>query len=99
MRSGTRNRRPMPLLGLTVYFSLPQEMHKMFACYKSTMLSINLRGQGAPELRDRLGRMNREWSRACTSLQQWDTNLRETLMRCQVRPNQQGGDGRPMVAD
>lgn len=71
----------------------------MFACYKSTMLSINLRAQGAPELRDRLGRMNREWSRACTSLQQWDTNLRETLMRCQVRPNQQGGDGRPMVAD
>lgn len=67
----------------------------MFACYKSIMLSINLRAQGAPELRDRLGRMNREWSRACTSLQQWDANLRETLMRCQVRPNQQP----PMVAD
>lgn len=65
--------------------SLSQEMHKMFACYKSIMLSINLRAQGAPQLADRLGLMNRLWSRSCTSLQQWDTNLRETLMRCQVR--------------
>lgn len=64
-----------------------QEMHKMFACYKSIMLSINLRAQGAPQLADRLGLMNRRWSRACTSLQQWDTNLRATLLRCQVRPS------------
>lgn len=59
----------------------------MFGSYKSIMLSINLRAQGAPQLRDRLGHMNRQWSRACTSLQQWDTNLREMLMRCQVRPS------------
>lgn len=68
---------------------LSQELHKMFTRYKSIMLSINLRAQEAPELQGRLGQMNRDWSRACTSLQQWDTSLRKTLMRCQVRLTKQ----------
>uniref|UniRef100_A0A3B5B1F5 KASH domain-containing protein n=1 Tax=Stegastes partitus TaxID=144197 RepID=A0A3B5B1F5_9TELE len=63
---------------------LLQEMQKAFARYKSIMLSVNLRAEEAPELQDRLTRMNRDWSRACTGLQQWDTSLRKTLMRCQV---------------
>ncbi|XP_008295519.1 nesprin-2-like [Stegastes partitus] len=60
-----------------------KEMQKAFARYKSIMLSVNLRAEEAPELQDRLTRMNRDWSRACTGLQQWDTSLRKTLMRCQ----------------
>ncbi|XP_040920395.1 nesprin-2 isoform X2 [Toxotes jaculatrix] len=60
-----------------------KEMQKMFAHYKSIMLSVNLRAQEAPELQERLASMNRDWSRACTGLQQWDTSLRKTLMRCQ----------------
>ncbi|KAG7240906.1 hypothetical protein INR49_026229, partial [Caranx melampygus] len=37
----------------------------------------------AKELKDRLTSMNRDWSRACTGLQQWDASLRKTLLRCQ----------------
>ncbi|XP_023808480.1 nesprin-2 isoform X4 [Oryzias latipes] len=57
-----------------------KEMQKMFAHYKSTMLSLNLQAEEAP---DRLMAVNREWSRASTALQQWDCSLRKTLMRCQ----------------
>uniref|UniRef100_A0A4W6DP64 KASH domain-containing protein n=1 Tax=Lates calcarifer TaxID=8187 RepID=A0A4W6DP64_LATCA len=64
-----------------------KEMQKVFTHYKSIMLSINLRAQEAPELQERLASMNRDWSRACTGVQQWDTSLRKTLMRCQVRRN------------
>lgn len=60
-------------------------MQKTFTHYKSIMLSINLRAQEAPELQDKLTSMNRDWSRACTGLQQWDTSLRKTLLRCQVK--------------
>ncbi|KAL3052241.1 hypothetical protein OYC64_004900 [Pagothenia borchgrevinki] len=56
-----------------------KEMQKMFTRYKSIMLSVNLR---APELQ-RVAAMNRGWSRACSSLQLWDSSLRGTLMRCQ----------------
>lgn len=58
-----------------------KEMQKVFTRYKSMMLSVNLRGQGVPELQRRLSDVNRGWSRACTGLQQWDTGLRRTLMR------------------
>uniref|UniRef100_A0A672ITC0 KASH domain-containing protein n=1 Tax=Salarias fasciatus TaxID=181472 RepID=A0A672ITC0_SALFA len=60
-----------------------KEMQKMFARYKSIMLSVNLRAEEAPELQERLTGVNRGWSRACTRLQQWDTGLRKTLLRCQ----------------
>uniref|UniRef100_A0A671VQL2 KASH domain-containing protein n=1 Tax=Sparus aurata TaxID=8175 RepID=A0A671VQL2_SPAAU len=60
-----------------------KELKRMFTRYKSIMLSVNLRAQEAPEKQDRLAAMNRDWSRACTGLQQWDTSLRKTLMRCQ----------------
>ncbi|XP_045916269.1 nesprin-2 isoform X3 [Micropterus dolomieu] len=60
-----------------------KEMQKTFTRYKSVMLSVNLRAQEAPELQERLARMNRDWSRACTGLQLWDTSMRKTLMRCQ----------------
>ncbi|KAI3364132.1 hypothetical protein L3Q82_010949, partial [Scortum barcoo] len=60
-----------------------KEMQKTFTHYKSIMLSVNLRAQEDPELQERLTGMNRAWSRACTGLQQWDTGLRRTLMRCQ----------------
>lgn len=56
----------------------------MFTRYKSVMLSVNLRALELPEQQERLAAMNRDWSRACTGLQQWDTSLRKTLMRCQV---------------
>ncbi|XP_070706002.1 nesprin-2a [Pempheris klunzingeri] len=59
-----------------------KETQKKFARYKSVMLSVNLRAQEAPELQERLVGMNRDWSRACTGLQQWDTSQRRTLMRC-----------------
>lgn len=62
-----------------------QEMQKLFARYKSIMLAVNLGAQETPELQDRLDKMNQNWSQACTGLQQWDTSLRKTLMRCQVR--------------
>ncbi|XP_026174095.1 nesprin-2a isoform X2 [Mastacembelus armatus] len=60
-----------------------KDMQRMFCRYKSVMLSINLRAQEAPEVQHRLRTMNRDWSRACTGLQQWDISLRKTLMRCQ----------------
>ncbi|XP_022621783.1 nesprin-1-like [Seriola dumerili] len=60
-----------------------KEMQRVFTRYKSIMLSVNLRAQEAPDLQQRLASMNRDWSRACTGLQQWDTSLRNTLMRCQ----------------
>lgn len=69
------------------WLSLLQEMHKMFTRYKSVMLSVNLRALEAPEQQERLTGMNRDWSRACTGLQQWDTSLRKTLICCQVRRN------------
>jgi len=62
-------------------------MQKAFVHYKSIMLSVNLRAEEAPELQERLASMNRDWSRTCTGLQQWDTSLRKTLMCCQVRTN------------
>ncbi|XP_029351666.1 nesprin-2a isoform X2 [Echeneis naucrates] len=60
-----------------------KEMQKKFIHYKPIMLSLNLRAQEAPEQQERLARMNRDWSRACTGLQQWDASLRSTLIRCQ----------------
>ncbi|XP_069017780.1 nesprin-2a isoform X4 [Embiotoca jacksoni] len=60
-----------------------KEMQKTFSRYKSTMLSVNLRAEEAPQLQDGLTGVNRDWSRACTRLQRWDTNLRRTLMCCQ----------------
>ncbi|XP_067338852.1 nesprin-2 isoform X4 [Channa argus] len=60
-----------------------REMEKRFTHYKSIMLSVNLRAQVAPELREELATMNRDWSRACTGLHQWNASLRKTLMRCQ----------------
>ncbi|XP_062267756.1 nesprin-1 isoform X1 [Platichthys flesus] len=60
-----------------------KEMQRMFTHYKSIMLSVNLRAEEAPELQPRLVDMNRDWSRVSTALQQWDSGLKETLMRCQ----------------
>uniref|UniRef100_A0A668S3S6 KASH domain-containing protein n=1 Tax=Oreochromis aureus TaxID=47969 RepID=A0A668S3S6_OREAU len=60
-----------------------KEMQKMFTHYKSIMLSVNLRSEEAPEAQEKLTSMNRDWSRACTGLQQWDTSLRKKLMQCQ----------------
>ncbi|KAM9703427.1 nesprin-2-like [Menidia menidia] len=60
-----------------------KEMQKAFAHYKSIMLAVNLRAEPAPELQVRLLSLNRDWSRACTGLQQWDASLRRTLMSCQ----------------
>ncbi|KAM7367651.1 hypothetical protein PAMP_013936 [Pampus punctatissimus] len=60
-----------------------KEMHKTFTRYKSVMLSVNLRALEVPEQQERLAAMNRDWSRACTGLQQWDASLRKTLMCCQ----------------
>ncbi|XP_028252465.1 nesprin-2a isoform X3 [Parambassis ranga] len=60
-----------------------KEMQKKFAHYKSVMLSVNLHAEKAPELQERLTSVNRDWSRACTGLQQWETGLRVTLTRCQ----------------
>ncbi|KAF7666652.1 hypothetical protein LDENG_00098390 [Lucifuga dentata] len=60
-----------------------KEMEKMFSHYKLLVLSVNLRGQEAPELQQSLVTVNRSWSRACTGLQEWDNSLRKTLMRCQ----------------
>ncbi|XP_014270043.3 nesprin-2a isoform X9 [Maylandia zebra] len=60
-----------------------KEMQKVFTHYKSIMLSVNLRSEEAPEAQERLTSMNRDWSRACTGLQQWDLSLRKKLMQCQ----------------
>ncbi|XP_037606336.1 nesprin-2-like isoform X2 [Sebastes umbrosus] len=60
-----------------------KEMQKVFTRYKSIMLSVNLRAQGDAELQERVAGMNRDWSRACAGVQQWDTDLKKTLMRCQ----------------
>ncbi|KAM6906809.1 nesprin-2a [Lycodopsis pacificus] len=60
-----------------------KEMQRAFTRYKSIMLSVNLRAQEAAELQERAAAMNQGWGRACTGLQQWDTSLRKTLMRCQ----------------
>lgn len=69
------------------FFFFSQEMQKVFTHYKSIMLSVNLRSEEAPEAQERLTSMNRDWSRACTGLQQWDLSLRKKLMQCQVRGN------------
>lgn len=60
-----------------------KEMHKLFSRYKSTMLSVNLRAHSDPKLQQNVAEVNQCWSRACTSLQQWDSTLRKTLTRCQ----------------
>ncbi|XP_015245715.1 PREDICTED: LOW QUALITY PROTEIN: nesprin-2-like [Cyprinodon variegatus] len=60
-----------------------KEMEKVFCHYKTIMLSVNLQAKEAPELQDRLTRVNADWSRACTGLQQWDHSLRKKLIRCQ----------------
>ncbi|XP_031717653.1 nesprin-2a isoform X2 [Anarrhichthys ocellatus] len=60
-----------------------KEMQRAFTRYKSIMLSVNLRAREAAELQERVAGMNQGWGRACTGLQQWDTSLRKTLMRCQ----------------
>lgn len=60
-------------------------MEKVFCHYKTIMLSVNLQAKEAAELQDRLTRVNADWSRACTGLQQWDHSLRKKLIRCQVR--------------
>ncbi|XP_035989542.1 nesprin-2 [Fundulus heteroclitus] len=60
-----------------------KEMDKAFCHYKAIMLSVNLQAKDAPELQGRVARANRDWSRACTGLQQWDHSLRERLIRCQ----------------
>ncbi|XP_039874015.1 nesprin-2 isoform X3 [Simochromis diagramma] len=60
-----------------------KEMQKVFTHYKSIMLSVNLRSEEAPEAQEKLTSMNRDWSRACTGLQQWDLSLRKKLMQCQ----------------
>uniref|UniRef100_A0A3Q2WN97 KASH domain-containing protein n=1 Tax=Haplochromis burtoni TaxID=8153 RepID=A0A3Q2WN97_HAPBU len=58
-----------------------KEMQKVFTHYKSIMLSVNLRSEEAPEAQEKLTSMNRDWSRACTGLQQWDLSLRKKLMQ------------------
>ncbi|KAM4713181.1 nesprin-2a [Anableps anableps] len=60
-----------------------KEMEKVFCHYKAIMLSVNLQANEAPEQQERLARVNRDWSRACTGLQQWDLGLRKKLIRCQ----------------
>lgn len=47
------------------------------------MLSVNLQTKEAPELQERLVKVNRDWSTACTGLQEWDHSLRKKLMDCQ----------------
>lgn len=64
-----------------------QEMQRTFTRYKSIMLSVNLRPQEATEQRERLAGVNRAWSRARAGLSHWDSRLRGTLTRCQVRRN------------
>uniref|UniRef100_A0A665WTV0 KASH domain-containing protein n=1 Tax=Echeneis naucrates TaxID=173247 RepID=A0A665WTV0_ECHNA len=73
----------IPELGRLQLSNPLKEMQKKFIHYKPIMLSLNLRAQEAPEQQERLARMNRDWSRACTGLQQWDASLRSTLIRCQ----------------
>ncbi|MEQ2210165.1 hypothetical protein XENOCAPTIV_009194, partial [Xenoophorus captivus] len=60
-----------------------KEMEKVFCHYKAIILSVNLRAKEAPELQETLARVNREWSRACTGLQQWENSLRKKLICCQ----------------
>lgn len=75
------------MIAFFFFFFLLQEMQKVFTHYKSIMLSVNLRSEEAPEAQEKLTSMNRDWSRACTGLQQWDLSLRKKLMQCQVRGN------------
>lgn len=70
-------------------------MEREFSHYKSIMLSVNLRGRATPELQQSLASTNRSWSRACAGLQEWDSGLRKTLMRCQVRGNTKKSLNRP----
>ncbi|MEQ2229235.1 hypothetical protein ILYODFUR_016883 [Ilyodon furcidens] len=60
-----------------------KEMEKVFCHYKAIILSVNLRAKEAPELQETLARVNREWSRACTGLLQWENSLRKKLICCQ----------------
>ena len=69
-------------------------MQKDFTRYKAVMLSLNLgtRAQGGPlegrdaqMLQESLGTMNQGWTRACGGLGEWESSLRHTLMRSQVR--------------
>nr|XP_057913540.1 nesprin-2 isoform X2 [Doryrhamphus excisus] len=71
------------LVDMTARAKELKELQKMFTRYKGVMLSINLRALDVPEQQERLAGLNRAWTRASTVLQQWDTSLRRTLMRCQ----------------
>ncbi|XP_062415634.1 nesprin-2-like isoform X4 [Pungitius pungitius] len=59
-----------------------KEMQRTFARYKAVVLYVNLRAPEAAEPEERLAGVNRDWGRACAGLQQWESRLRETLMRC-----------------
>lgn len=73
--------------------SSPQDMQKAFARYKTLMLSLNLggrelQGETGPEvqqLQEDMCSMNRSWTKACGSLEEWEDNLRNSFMQCQVR--------------
>ncbi|XP_077408932.1 nesprin-2a isoform X3 [Vanacampus margaritifer] len=60
-----------------------KEIQKMFTHYKPIMLSVNLRALQVPEQQERLLDLNQAWSRASTLLQQRESTLRKSLMRCQ----------------
>lgn len=68
-------------------------MQKAFARYKTLMLSLNLggrelRGETGPEVRqlqEDLCTMNRSWTEACVSLEDWENSLRMSFMHCQVQ--------------
>lgn len=63
---------------------LRQDMQKVFAHHKPIVLRVTHLTRAAPELQDRVDGMNRDWSRGCSLLQQWDTSLRKTFTNCQV---------------
>ncbi|MCI4389446.1 hypothetical protein PGIGA_G00098050 [Pangasianodon gigas] len=68
-----------------------KDMQKAFARYKTLMLSLNLGGrelqcETGPEmqqLQEDLCSMNRSWTEACVSLEEWEENLRKSFMHCQ----------------
>ncbi|KAF4070784.1 hypothetical protein AMELA_G00277550 [Ameiurus melas] len=68
-----------------------KDMQKAFARYKTLMLSLNLGGrelkcETGPEVQqvqEDLCSMNQSWNKACTSLDEWEDNLRKSFMHCQ----------------
>ncbi|XP_037541118.1 nesprin-1 [Nematolebias whitei] len=60
-----------------------KEKERVFSHYKSIMQMINLKTKDAPEHQEKQARVNRNWSKACARLQQWDSSLRKALIRCQ----------------